>query len=576
MSSARSLAVLVCLVSFAVPPARAAERWIRLSTPHFEMYTTNGERQATAALQIFEQVRYFFLQNSSSKSAPDATVRIIAFRSEKEYKPYRLNGGAFAYYLRSRKVDYIVMQDISPEHYQTAAHEYTHLIVEHLGLKLPLWLNEGLADLYSSLEARGNQALIGRPLPGRMQELSEQRWLDLNTLFGVTEDSPYYNESDKMSIFYAESWALTHMLALGKGYQPAFMQFLGEAAARHPSAECLEKLYGKNPAQVMKELQRYVNQSSVKGAIYNVKLKSADLEPEVADAAPLQVDLALADLLASNKNTAAEAGARLARLAVEHPESADVEESLGYLAWQQGDTAKAKESFARAIEKGSKNPEMMLHFAVAECVGSSAGTNNTGARESCETEACGPGHLVFAGHYGDEREAVGVGAGGAVARGQGDSETGLSAFFRSRVLRCSIEKLRTSARYGHQSEAICRKFGTDYADFKPAGLSGFGGTVAAGGCSTGIEVVCAARQSSARSSGRSAAARADEKSATCRSRRQIFRMRRKDAAPACHRRRKRDDLRTDRSHRYRGAECSRWTFRFLVWHAKGIPRRRFL
>ncbi|HEY6990190.1 MAG TPA: hypothetical protein VH369_17475, partial [Bryobacteraceae bacterium] len=150
---------------------------------------------------------------------------------------------------------------------------------------------------------------------------------------------------------------------LGKGYQPAFMQFLGEAAARHPSAECLEKLYGKNPAQVMKELQRYVHQSSVQAAIYNVKLKSADLEPEVADAAPLQVDLALADLLASNKNTAAEAGARLARLAAAYPANADVEESLGYLAWQQGDTAKAKESFARAIEKGSRNPEMMLHDA---------------------------------------------------------------------------------------------------------------------------------------------------------------------------------------------------------------------
>lgn len=68
-------------------PISTAEHWIRVSTPEFEMYTTNGEKQATAALKVFEQVRYFFLQNSHSKAPPQAPVRIIAFRSEKEYNP---------------------------------------------------------------------------------------------------------------------------------------------------------------------------------------------------------------------------------------------------------------------------------------------------------------------------------------------------------------------------------------------------------------------------------------------------------------------------------------------------------
>jgi hypothetical protein len=209
-----------CLAAVAIlgtlsPNMKAAEHWIRLTTPHFEMYTTNGEKQGTAALSVFEQVRYFFLQNSKSKTASGTPVRIIAFRSEKEYRPYRLNEGAFAYYLRSRKVDYIVMQDISPEHHQVALHEYTHLVIEHLGLQFPIWFNEGLADLYSSLEPKGDQALLGRPLEGRLIILMTQSWLNLNALFAVGPDSPYDNERDKMSIFYAQSWALTHMLALG-------------------------------------------------------------------------------------------------------------------------------------------------------------------------------------------------------------------------------------------------------------------------------------------------------------------------------------------------------------------------
>ncbi len=357
----RLLALL--LLATISPRLRAAEHWIRLTTPHFEMYTTNGERQGTAALKVFEQVRYFFLQNSRSKSAPDAHVRIIAFRSEKEYKPYRLNEGAFAYYLRTRKVDYIVMQDLSPEHYQSAMHEYTHLVVEHLGLNLPVWFNEGLADLYSSLEPRGNQAIVGRPLEGRANILLTQRWLDLNLLFAVTPESPYYNERDKMSIFYAQSWALTHMIALGKTYRPEFPRFLAAVAAGRPAADSFQSVYGKSLVQVTQDLHAYLHQSSVQAALFDVKLSKPDLEPEVVEPPQFNVDLALADLLASQKQTSAAAADRLSRLARDHPESPDVQESLGYLEWQQGEVGKARESFRLATDRGSKDPEMLFHYS---------------------------------------------------------------------------------------------------------------------------------------------------------------------------------------------------------------------
>jgi tetratricopeptide (TPR) repeat protein len=342
---------------------KAAEHWIRLTTPHFEMYTTNSEKQGTAALKVFEQVRYFFLQKSKSKRASDTPVRVIAFRSEKEYRPYRLNEGAFAYYIRSRKVDYIVMQDISPEHHQAAVHEYTHLVIEHLGLNLPIWLNEGLAELYSSLEAKGDQAVIGRPLGGRVVILMTQPWMNLNALFAVGPDSPYYNERDKMSIFYAQSWVLTHMLALGKNYGPGFSKFLAAIASGRPANDCFQSVYGKNLAQVTEDLQAYVRQSTVQGAVFDVKLSKPDLEPDVSEPSQLNLDLAFADLLASQKKSAAEAGERLSKLASEHPESPDVQESLGYLAWGRNDITKARESFKLALDRGSKNPEMLYHYS---------------------------------------------------------------------------------------------------------------------------------------------------------------------------------------------------------------------
>jgi Tfp pilus assembly protein PilF len=358
-----SYLVAIALLPSVSTPLQAAERWIKLTTPHFEMYTTNSAKEGTQALKVFEQVRYFFLQSSSSKTAPETPVRIVAFKSEKEYKPYRVNEGAFAYYLRSRKRDYIVMQDISSEHHQAAIHEYTHLIVEHLDLKLPVWLNEGMADLYSSLEPKGNQALVGRPLEGRLAELANQKWLDMAVLLSVNQDSPYYNERQKMSIFYAQSWALVHMIELGKAYGPDFSKFLNAIASGRSAPECFQSVYGKSLSQVNDDLRIYFKQATVRGALFDVKLMKSDLEPEVTDLSDFQSSLALADLLASQKRTMSEASQRLLELAKSHPESVDIQESLGYLAWQQGNIDQAREHFSRAYAEGSQDPDMLFHYA---------------------------------------------------------------------------------------------------------------------------------------------------------------------------------------------------------------------
>jgi hypothetical protein len=107
---------------------QATEQWVHLTTPHFELYTTAGEKKGREAILYFEQVRSFFLEASPSKRVPSFPVRIIAFRSDKEYNPFRPSEAAAAFYTGSHDRDYIVMKDIASEHYPVAIHEYTHLI----------------------------------------------------------------------------------------------------------------------------------------------------------------------------------------------------------------------------------------------------------------------------------------------------------------------------------------------------------------------------------------------------------------------------------------------------------------
>jgi tetratricopeptide (TPR) repeat protein len=357
----RCFAALPVLVS--ILPLQAEQHWISLTTPHFEMYTTNGAGSGTRALQVFERVRAFFLEASPTKQAPDTPVRIIAFRSEKEFAPYRPNGGAAAYYQRSRKRDYIVMQDLSTDNYRTAVHEYTHLIVEHAGVKLPIWLNEGLADLYSSLEPRGDQTIVGRPLEGHLQLLGQQKWLDLSVLLAVQQDSPYYNDRDKMAIFYAQSWALTHMLVLGKDYHAGFSRFISSIAGGKSAEASFASVYGKTLGQVRADLNGYFQKTTIQVSVFDIKMEKINLQPRIADLTSLHTELALTDLLASQPRKSAEAKNRLERIAAQYPENAEVEESLGYFAWQSGDSSTAADHFAKAVTKGIDDPEMLYHYA---------------------------------------------------------------------------------------------------------------------------------------------------------------------------------------------------------------------
>ena len=153
--SRRSCLLCAILALFLRGPLAAADQWIKLATPHFELYTIAGEKKGREAILYFEQVRSFFLEASQSKRASEFPVRIVAFRGEKQYQPYRINEFAVAYYTHGRNRDYIVMQDIASEHYPVAIHEYTHLVIEHTGLNPPPWLNEGLAELYSTLTPVG-------------------------------------------------------------------------------------------------------------------------------------------------------------------------------------------------------------------------------------------------------------------------------------------------------------------------------------------------------------------------------------------------------------------------------------
>ena len=54
--------------------ATAADEWLRLTTPHFELFTTAGERRGRETILHFEEVRSFFLTAMPAHKAPEFPV----------------------------------------------------------------------------------------------------------------------------------------------------------------------------------------------------------------------------------------------------------------------------------------------------------------------------------------------------------------------------------------------------------------------------------------------------------------------------------------------------------------------
>ena len=355
------LKCLVIIALFCAADAYSESKWIRMHSPNFEAYSSAGERETRDTLRYFERVRDFFLQVNQGEPPKTVPVYVVVFGSEKEYAPYRFNEFATAYYFGGAGRDYIVTGRTGEQAAQVAVHEYVHLVARHAGLKFPPWLNEGTAELYSTIRMQGDKVLVGDLIPARMQALKSGEWVPLAAILSAGPDSPYYNEKNKAGSLYNEGWALVHMLQLSPAYLSKYSEFVRTVQGGADSAAALEKVYGKPVSAVEKDLQEYISSFQFYGRLFPVKLASVK-ESFAATPAPMfDVKLALTDLT-NRPGKEAEIRKTLDDLAREDPKRPEPWASLGYLEWRGNRFSEAADAFGKAYELGSREPEFLWDY----------------------------------------------------------------------------------------------------------------------------------------------------------------------------------------------------------------------
>jgi len=341
--------------------ANGAPRWVRVASPHFEIYSSAGAGTARDTLRQFEQVRSFFIHMAGREPVNPAPVRIVAFGSDKEYDAVRFNEFASAFYQPTADQDFIVMGPDTAGTAATAVHEYVHVVVRQGNLHFPPWLNEGIAELYSTIRQHGDKVLVGSLIPRRQVELARTPWVRLAEILAADQNSPLYNEKNKAGSLYNEGWALTHMLALRDEYSKKFPDYMVAVASGTDSAEAFGTVYGKSVAEVERDLLLYLRGERFQGRLIPMQMEKLSEKLEAGPVAPFDLDLTLAEIQ-NRRGHEAESRARFQELIARDGARPEPHAELAYLEWRSGQSREALPEFGKAFQLGAHGSRFLWDY----------------------------------------------------------------------------------------------------------------------------------------------------------------------------------------------------------------------
>jgi hypothetical protein len=280
------------------PPASTAD-WIRVDTPHFVVYGPAGEKQTRAIASEFERFRAAIGQMMpvAVVDSPVPTV-VVLFEDERSFAPFvpHYNGKPIGVdgFFQGTETDNVIALSLAKREsaLRIIFHEYTHLVIS--GMTLPAWVNEGLAEYYSTFEMRedGRGGISGRPIPAHLRLLYERPLLKVDELLEVQRDSPLYNEGDRRSVFYAQSWGFVHMLLSDSGRYESFKRYLQLTSQGTSSRDAWRQAFGTFDA--VTELKSYIRTFSMTGFSYRFdEIKSTPMTTSTPSAAEIETAMAI-------------------------------------------------------------------------------------------------------------------------------------------------------------------------------------------------------------------------------------------------------------------------------------------
>ena len=224
----------------------ADSSWIRIRSEHYDVMSSAGVEHTTDIVGDLETLASVLTKASPRFRTSPVPTTVLVFDRRKESQPYfelllgregtpatglyvRHGGGGTMFIDASRRRQRIE---------KTALHELVHDLLRQSDEVPPLWLEEGLAEYFSTAEIRDGRVTAGQPIREHLVQL-RRKSMALDEMFAVRPET----DAAFAPLFYAQSWAAVDWLM--RGGPEKFFAFLQDIERGGSVGDALQTHYRK-------------------------------------------------------------------------------------------------------------------------------------------------------------------------------------------------------------------------------------------------------------------------------------------------------------------------------------------
>lgn len=255
-------------------PAAAESSWVEVRSPHFRVVSDAVVDEARGVASELERIRSVYLSVLGPEVEPGDPILVFASADAEGFEElvppkWRKDGRArWAGLFLEAPSGYTILLRLDLRgdlRFRTVYHEYFHYLTRRNIGPLPPWLNEGLADYWATVDIRDEEILVGRPDYDYLRLVKRNAPLPLETLFAAGNDSPHYRREETMTLFYAQSWALTHFLQSDERRRRELATYVSLLGSGADALRAAREAFG-DLNQLRNDVQEYVRSRRFHGA----------------------------------------------------------------------------------------------------------------------------------------------------------------------------------------------------------------------------------------------------------------------------------------------------------------------
>jgi uncharacterized protein DUF1570 len=194
-----------------------------INTPHYAIHTDLNQHLAEdLAIRMETMYRQYSVRLADFNPKQPEQFQVYLFQKREDYSAltsdkFPNTGGVF---IQKRNLLAAFLEEQGRDGLRrTLQHEAFHqFAASAIGPNMPVWLNEGIAQVFEEGVWIGSQFRIGQVPPRRLrqlqQDLARQRFMSFREFLALSDTQwrAEFSDANKSASQYSQAWAITHFL----------------------------------------------------------------------------------------------------------------------------------------------------------------------------------------------------------------------------------------------------------------------------------------------------------------------------------------------------------------------------